>query len=439
MKRLFVPAIFLLFCLFPSTGIPLTIDEELKYGREIHREILRNSKLCSDYALAFFLEDLKRSLERYVSLPYPVRMIIVDSSAVDAFATIGGYIYLTTSLISLCETEDELSGVIAHELAHIAKRHVAKRLEKEKLLNVGRVATILLAMLSGDPKVQEALITSGMGAIQAASLFYSREDEKEADLLAQIILERSGYNCRGISDFLKKLRALGRETKFPQYLLTHPYPEERIARLSTICREEIKSERPKALFEYISERVRILTHRSRTELLSYYEKNYEKNKDQRSLIGLSLLYSLLGRKTDALESASKIEGEIKSLVLAEVLFLVKDYRAAIEHLERSDFSFAKYILARSYEEIGDLDRARLYYEELKEYGEIFPDIYYRLSMIYGREKNEARGFEYLGRFHLACGRESEAKNFFRRALSLYGKESREAQEIKRILTDLEKI
>lgn len=436
--RRFIPTLLLVGIIFPITALALTTSEEIKYGRQIHNEILRTSSLNSDYLIAFYVEDLKRTLERNVPLNVPVKITVIESSTVDAFATIGGYIYLTTSLISLCENEDELSGVIAHELAHVAKRHVVKRVEREKVLNIGRIATLIAAMLSGDPKIKEAIIFSGMGAVQTASLFYTREDEREADLLAQSILERANFSCRGISDFLKRLRMAGKDTDLPQYLLTHPYHEERIALLSSICKEELSKDKPPNLFEYVSERARILGHRNKMELLSYYEKSYERLRDQRSLMGLTFLNALLGRKDDAKRVLSEIQEPMRKFIESEVLFHAKDYRKAIALLENCNFSFSKFILGRSYEELGDLERAKIYYEQIEDYAEVFPEIYYRLSMIYGRMNREAKGFEYLGRFHLANGRELEAKNFFNRAISLYGKDSKEAEEIRKIIRGLER-
>lgn len=437
MNRL-IPSLFFVGMIFPLTVLSLTTSEEIMYGRQIHNEILRASKLNSDYLIAFYIEDLKRSLERNVQLNLPIKITVIESSTVDAFAIIGGYIYLTTSLISLCENEDELSGVIAHELAHVAKRHVVKRLEREKVLNIGRIATLIAAMLSGDPKVKEAIIFSGMGAVQTASLFYTREDEREADILAQSILEKTNISCRGISDFLKRLRMAGKEADLPQYLLTHPYHEERIALLSSICREEPSKDKSVNLFEYVSERARILAHRNKIELLNYYEKSYDRLRDQRSLMGLTFLNALLGRKDDAKRALSEIREPMRNFIEAEVLFLAKDYKKSITLLKNCNFSFSKFILGRSYEELGDLEKAKIYYEEIEGYAEVFPEIYYRLSMIYGRMNREAKGFEYLGKFHLANGRELEAKSFFNRAISLYGKDSKEAEEIRKIIRGLER-
>ncbi|MCX5799457.1 MAG: M48 family metalloprotease, partial [Proteobacteria bacterium] len=70
-------------------------------------------------------------------------LTIIESQSVDAFATPGGYVYITTGLIGLCDKEEELAGVLAHEFAHIGRRHIAKRMEKQKYINVGMLASML--------------------------------------------------------------------------------------------------------------------------------------------------------------------------------------------------------------------------------------------------------------------------------------------------------
>ena len=82
----------------------------------------------------------------------------------------GGYVYITTGLVGMCDKEEELAGVIAHECAHIKKRHIAKRMEKEKYLNIGMISTMLLAMLVGGGSTPEAIITAGLAGTQTMGL-----------------------------------------------------------------------------------------------------------------------------------------------------------------------------------------------------------------------------------------------------------------------------
>ncbi len=139
---------------------------------------------------------------------------------------------MTTGLIAFSETEEELAGVLAHELAHITRRHVAKRVEKEKYINIGMLATMVAGILvGGDSQAKQAIIAGGQTAAQALSLKYSRDDEEDADKTGAVFADRAGYNATGVADFLKRLRVSSGEVTVPQYLLTHPYHEERIIKI----------------------------------------------------------------------------------------------------------------------------------------------------------------------------------------------------------------
>ncbi len=436
MRRGFFPTLLFLSLFYPLTlsYSAMTLKEEERYGREIHREIVKGAKLNTDFFIGFYAEQIKRRLEDASRSPYPLKLTVIESKSADAFATLGGYIYLTTALIALCENESELAGVIAHEIAHVKKRHVSKKIEREKHLNIGRMATLILGSLVGDPKAKEAIIVSGMGALQSLALTYSREDEQEADLIGSTILEEAGFRCTGISSFLKRLRLGRRDSELPQYLLTHPYHEERISRLESICRRNEGKEKGDELFPYIARRAFIVSYPSKVDLLNTYRKKYEdKKEDPILLYSLALLSTLVGKKDEALTLINEGKGRMNKLFLAELLYLNQRYKEAIDLLNGEDSPYANYILARTFEEIGELKRAVEYYGKILKYGDSFPEIFLKAGMVYGRLGEEARGFEYLGRYYLSLGQEVEARSYFEKAVSKYGPNSEEAKELIKIL------
>ncbi|MDW8002299.1 MAG: M48 family metalloprotease [Deltaproteobacteria bacterium] len=428
-----------LFLFISQKVYPLTLEEEKKYGRELHREILKSVKINSDFFVAFYVEELKRKLEEVADPPLPVKLTVIESRSVEAFATIGGYLYITTGLLEFCETEEELAGVLAHELAHIQRRHIAKRFEKEKYINIGRLATVLLALLVGEPKTKEAIIASGMGTLQSVSLMYSREDELEADFVAATILEKAGFGCLGIVEFLKRLRLKGKDPGLPQYLLTHPHHEERMSKLEPFCRRDEKRERKDDLFKFISVRTKILNYPSKTELLAHYLRKYQENgSDVLAAYGASLIKSILGKREDALKIIESINSRFKKIFLGEILLRIRNYEEAAQVLKGEESPYGKYLLARAIEESGKLKEANRLYSELLFFADSFPEIYFRLGMNYGRSGNEAKGFEYLGRYYLGIGREDEAKTYLKKAISKYGVNSSEAQELLSLLSGLSK-
>ncbi|HNQ64301.1 MAG TPA: M48 family metalloprotease, partial [Syntrophorhabdaceae bacterium] len=184
---------FLLLFVFPYFLFALTLEEEKKYGKEIYFEIARSVPVNNDPFISIYVNDIKNRLEQNANLSFPIVLTIIDYQAPDAFATMGGYVFISTGLIAMCDKEEELAGVMAHEFAHISRRHIAKRIEKEKYINIASIAALLAAIIVPDPGVKGAVLTTGMGSAQAMSLKYSREDEDEADRVGATIADKTGY------------------------------------------------------------------------------------------------------------------------------------------------------------------------------------------------------------------------------------------------------
>ena len=210
-----------------SFSFALTYDEEKKYGKEIYREIIQAVPVNNDPYISLAADSIKKKLEDKALMPFPVTLTIIDAETVDAFATMGGYVYITTGLIGMCDKEEELAGVIAHEFAHIKKRHIAKRMEKEKYINIGMLTTMLLGMLVGGGSTSEAIITSGMAGAQAMSLKYSREDEEEADREGSTIADKAGYGGLGSVIISEKIKNSGHRQTASAIFAHTPLPRSK--------------------------------------------------------------------------------------------------------------------------------------------------------------------------------------------------------------------
>lgn len=441
MKQLF--AVFL-FCLtlsvcFPPTGAALTLDEEKKYGKEIFLQIAGSTPINNDPYISLYLQTIKAKLEAAAPLPFPITLTIIQSPTVNAFATIGGYIYLTTGLISLSETEEELAGVLAHEMAHITRRHIAKRLEKEKFINIGMLATMLAGILiGGDPRAKEAIILGGQAAGQTLSLKYSRDDEDEADRTGATFADRSGYNATGVAEFLKRLRIAGRETTIPQYLLTHPYHEERIIKIENDWADS-RSSVDTSFYPYLVVRSNVLHRRPGTGAKEIWLRRYERDKDSPvNAYGAALVYMTSGNTAESVKVASAIKSPYRDIFLGEVLVHGKQFSEAVEVLKYQQNPIAKMFLAQAYDGLGNVEAAAQTYRELLPYGPAYPEIYYRMGMLTGRLGLEGMGHEYLGRYYMEIGKYDLAKTNLEKAVSRYGINSKESRELLIILDQFKK-
>jgi beta-barrel assembly-enhancing protease len=148
--------------------------------------------------------------------------IIDDKEVLNAFATPGGYIYVYTGLLKFLENEDHLAGVLAHEIAHADQRHSVKQLQR----NYG-ISLLLSIILGSDSGVVEQI--AGQIAGTLAGLQFSRSAETEADAYSVTYLSGTDYYaCNGAAGFFVKLNAEAQQGNPPEFLSTHPNPDNRI-------------------------------------------------------------------------------------------------------------------------------------------------------------------------------------------------------------------
>lgn len=147
--------------------------------------------------------------------------IIEDDSTLNAFATPGGYIYVYTGLIKYLDKEDDLMGVLGHEIAHADLRHTSKNLQQ----SYG--TQILLSLLLGENASQLKTIAAQIAGT-ATGLAFSREFESEADDKSVVYLAPTDYACNGAAGFFQKLINEGQAGGTPEFLSTHPNPDNRV-------------------------------------------------------------------------------------------------------------------------------------------------------------------------------------------------------------------
>jgi beta-barrel assembly-enhancing protease len=423
----------LLLILYPSSLLALTLGEESKYGREVYVEISKSARLVSDPYVSIYMGIIAKRLESVADLPFPIKLTVIDSDTLDAFATVGGYVFITTGILEDCDKEEEVAGVLAHEFGHVGRRHIAKNLEKEKIINWGMFAAMLLSMLAPTAEGKAALMSTGMGAGQAVALKYSREAEEDADRVGLLTAEKAGYSGLGSAEFLKKLRSSGQEKSLPQYLLTHPYSDERAGKIeqsATITRTTVDD----SLFPFVVVRAKILSGPLTDQTESIWLKRYQKEpQNPVAAYGAALVYSMKGDASKAETALKGIASPHRSLFLGEFLVGSNHFKEAIEVLTDQSNPIARFYLAKAYEGLGNLTTAISIYNGLLAYASTYPEIYQRMGMVLGRMHNEGGGYENLGRYYLELGRDKMARINLEKAISKYGINSREADDILQLL------
>lgn len=200
----------------------LSDSDEVSFGQQIHQELL-NSKQISLYKNQQVVDYVTEIGERLV--PYSTRpdleykFFVVNDDSINAFATMGGYVYVNTGLIETAANEAELASVISHEIVHIAEKHALQQM-KTQARNQGILAA---TGLDSSQIVQ-------LGVMIALDYPHSRNDENEADTLGFEMLTQAGYAPGAMAEFMRKLQAASGGS-VPTFLSTHPSTGDRISRL----------------------------------------------------------------------------------------------------------------------------------------------------------------------------------------------------------------
>jgi len=158
---------------------------------------------------------------------------VVDSPDINAFAAPGGVIGVNSGTILNSQSESELAGVLAHEIAHVTQRHMARQFEQAGQFSLPRAAAMLGAILIGiaNPEAGIAALTVVTGAAVQAQINFTRANEEEADNVGIQLLARSGYDPQGMPEFFERLQQKSEyyQGNAPEFLRTHPLTTSRIA------------------------------------------------------------------------------------------------------------------------------------------------------------------------------------------------------------------
>ena len=222
-----------------ASSASLSDQQERTIGNRIMREVRIDAAYIDDPEITDYINALG---SRLLSAADPPRreldFFVVKDDAINAFALVGGHIGIHSALLTLTQSESELAGVMAHEIAHILQRHQARMAHGQGRAQLTSLAALAIALLasrsnsSQGSQVTEAAVAAA-GALQIQNqIDYTREHEREADRVGLTMLERAGYDPRGMQTFFERLLRANRLNEFkgaPAYLRTHPLTTERIA------------------------------------------------------------------------------------------------------------------------------------------------------------------------------------------------------------------
>jgi predicted Zn-dependent protease len=444
-------AVFSFTLLFSPGTSAMTIQEERELGEKIIQEVKKRWPMVQELSSNEYIRGVgKRILQTLDPQPFDYQFYIINSTDINAFAVPGGKVFVNSGLITLVENENELAGVISHEIGHVVARHIAKRGEKAQKITLATLGAILAGIFLGGPATG-AIMTSTVAASETALLKYSREDEEEADYLGMKFMNQAGYDRRGMLTMLKKLRRLQGPASGdpPAYLLTHPAIEERAAELEIqMARfpQEKETREPTGNLKRIQTKL-IAEEKDIARSLNYFSNWVKRSPEEvEAYFGLGLAQKRMGGLDRAIESFAKAlslapqDGEIQR-ELGVAYFLKADLPEARKNLEQARSLSPRdpliyFNLGRVYGEQKLTEEALQALLRAKELNLNVSEIYYHLGMAYGAKNMLGPAYQNFGYYYKAMGDPKTALVHFQKALTYFNEQSSERQAIRKEIEDL---
>ena len=204
-----------------------SLEKEIALGRDLSHEVEASSVLITDPAVTEYVNRIGQNLVRNSDAKVPFTIKVIDNDEINAYALPGGFFYVNSGLILAADNEAELAGVMAHEIAHVAARHATKTATKVEIWNLVSIPLIFLGGPAGMAVRQAAAILVPMGFLK-----FSRDMEREADLLGIEYDYAAGYDPSALVDFFERLQAKKNQkhSALAKAFSTHPMTEDRIQR-----------------------------------------------------------------------------------------------------------------------------------------------------------------------------------------------------------------
>ncbi len=218
-----------------SADAAISPSEEQKLGEAFFRQIRRQAEVIDDIEVNNYINELGRQLVSYSDNPQQLfQFFVIKEDSINAFAVPGGFIGVNTGLILKTRDESELASVLAHEIAHITQRHIARTEEASQRYSLPMMAALIAALLVGgaNPQIAEAAVAAVVAGSIQMQLNFTREHEKEADRVGMKILAEAGFDPHSMPAFFKRLQEANRfyeNSNIPEFLRTHPVTSDRIA------------------------------------------------------------------------------------------------------------------------------------------------------------------------------------------------------------------
>lgn len=383
----------------------------MELGRKFNVLIRSRFPLIQDPIILGYVQDTVRDIREVMPpQPFPVTVSVLRAGSINAFAAPAGYLFVHSGLILNMESHAQVASVIAHELAHVSQRHLARNIERSRLISIGTLVGVLAGALVGGQvsgEAGEALMYGSMAGGQSASLKYSRDDEREADEIGLRYLTEAGFPAEGMAGAFQQIwrrNMMGGTGSLPAYMSTHPGLRERIGYIQNLARSMGSPDAKRSeLYEERFRKVQMLLRAKYTDpntAIRYYRQHDSLSCLDR--LGEAILLQRLNdiaKSREAFEKANRCGGE-KPLWLRETgrfHFKQGEFDRAYAHLSRAvakspQDHLARYYYAKVLAEKGRTGEAAQALQYILRHLPHEEDVHQTLGRILGRQGDSFRGF-----------------------------------------------
>jgi predicted Zn-dependent protease len=449
--------VFVSTVLFPAASSGLTVMEEEQLAREYLKILSAQMEIVEDPLIVNYVNSLGQKLVRaFPQQPFNYQFYVVQQEVYNAFAIPGGHIFIYTGLIAAMDSEEELAGILSHEISHVYCRHIAQKIEKSKKINMATLAGVAAGILlgaAGGGEVASAVTLGSMAAGQSAALANSRADEIQADQVGLEYLTAAGYSGEGLLTILNKIRAknwFGADV-VPSYLMTHPAVEDRLAYIDTYIDKHPRKKGSTASessdqFTVIQARVMGLYSDEKVALNTFKARIEDNPDDPIGYYGYGLALARTGDHQKAVDTLKKALAfnafdPYVLTALGRVYFTSGQYEQALSTLQ-SALSIDPqnpegiYYLGRTQLELGNPRQAAEHFETLAKKGFRGEQLQYFLAKSYGDQGNLGDAHYHMGLYHLKRRDLRKAHAQLARALDETQKQERR-EEIEKLLKQID--
>lgn len=435
--------VILVFCVVNLSCYPtargFTIGEEKEVGEKLLFTVRSAFEVLDDPDIHHYISTLGQEVLEVAGVQFfDYHFFVVKNKDFNAFAAPSGLIFFHSGLIETMNSEDELVSVVAHEVGHIVKRHLASRLEKSKLVGAATLGLALASLALGNGEGAQAMVLGSLAAGQQINLSFSRYDEEEADLLAFGWMMELGRSPVGQDRMLQTMRRITRYRmgQVPQYLLTHPDPEARMDYVQSLIESQKEHDfqnTKQNQFAFFRFKYRILSMvKSGTAFREFLASKLADSRSS-SLDKTMAKYGMaqLGRIEKNYKKSLELINEVINAFPKEPILQVDkgiiefesgQIDTALQTLTaayKSNHwdSYAAFALGKLYFSKNDFVNAEKFFLEVAESMPEYSQVYFELGQLKARNKKNGDASFYLGKHYLYEGKLKLSKHSFKAAVA----------------------